>query len=86
VALATRPTAAVGLDLSLTYVLFRFATVWLVGIQGLKRPLWKLMPLVIVWDALAFCLWIASFLRNTVRWRGGDYYIRDGNLVPATTR
>jgi len=86
IALAAHPTPAIALDLVLAYVLFRFLTVWLVGIWGLKRPLWKLIPLVLVWDVLAFCLWIASFLRNTVRWRGGEYYIRDGNLVPATTR
>jgi hypothetical protein len=28
-------------------------------------------------------LWAASFLRNTIRWRGGSYYIRNGELVPA---
>jgi ceramide glucosyltransferase len=86
VALAAHPSPAAALDLVLAYVLFRLVTVWLVGIWGLKRPLWKLMPLVLVWDVFAFCLWIASFARNTVRWRGGEYYIRDGNLVPATSR
>ncbi len=85
-ALLARPTPAVALALILTYFAFRLATVWLVGIWGLKRPVWKLMPLVVVWDVLAISLWIASFGKNTVRWRGGDYYIRDGNLVPATTR
>jgi ceramide glucosyltransferase len=86
VALVVHPTSTAALALVLTYLAFRLATVWLVGIWGLKRPLWKLMPLVLVWDVLAFCLWIASFGQNTVRWRGGDYYIRDGNLVPATPR
>lgn len=86
VALAAHPTPAGALGLVLAYLLFRLVTVWLVGIWGLKRPIWSLMPLVIVWDVLAFCLWVASFARNTVRWRGGEYYIRDGNLVPATTR
>jgi ceramide glucosyltransferase len=86
VALAAHPSSAVMLSLFLAYASFRLVTVWLVGIRGLKRPLWKLMPLVFVWDLLAFCLWTASFARNTVRWRGGDYYIRDGNLIPATTR
>ncbi len=86
VALAAHPTPAGALGLVLAYSLFRLVTVWLVGIWGLKRPIWRLMPLVIVWDVLAFCLWVASFARNTVRWRGGEYYIRDGNLVPATTR
>lgn len=86
VALAARPAWTTALRLFTAYLAFRLATVWLVGIRGLRRPLWKVMPLVVVWDALAFCLWLASFGRNTVRWRGGDYYIRDGNLIPATTR
>jgi hypothetical protein len=42
------------------------------------------MPLVVLWDALAFGMWVASFWKNTIRWRGGDYYIRNGMLVPAT--
>ncbi|MFL6416894.1 MAG: glycosyltransferase [Bryobacteraceae bacterium] len=86
VALAAHPTRIVTFALVLTYLALRLATLWLVGVWGLKRALWKSMPLVVVWDLLAFCLWTASFVRNTVRWRGGDYYIRDGNLVPVTTR
>ncbi len=86
VALAAHPGWRTAFALFSTYLTFRLATVWLVGIQGLHRPLWRLMPLVVLWDCVAFCLWIASFARNTVRWRGGDYYIRDGNLIPATTR
>ncbi len=86
VGVAAHPTLTTAAILVLTYLVLRLGTIWLVGIRGLRRPLWKLMPLVIVWDLLGFCLWLASFARNTVRWRGGDYYIRDGNLVPATSR
>jgi ceramide glucosyltransferase len=86
VALAARPSLESAAILLLTYLAFRLGTIWLVGIRGLRRPVWKLMPLVVVWDLLAFCLWLASFGIKTVRWRGGDYYIRDGNLVPATSR
>jgi ceramide glucosyltransferase len=85
-ALAARPSLKGAAILLATYLAFRLAIIWIVGIRGLGRPLWKWMPLVVVWDLLAFCLWVASFGRNTVRWRGGDYYIRDGNLVPATSR
>jgi ceramide glucosyltransferase len=42
------------------------------------------MPLIAVWDALAFAIWVASFLRRSIRWRGADYYIREGVLVPAS--
>lgn len=86
VALAIRPGMNAAAMLLLTYLAFRLGTIWLVGIRGLRRPLWTFMPLVVVWDVLAFCLWLASFARNTVRWRGGEYYIRDGNLLPATSR
>jgi hypothetical protein len=33
---------------------------------------------------VAFAIWLASFARRSVRWRGSDYYIRDGILVPVT--
>jgi hypothetical protein len=42
------------------------------------------MALIPVWDAVAFAIWLTSFGRNTIRWRGADYYIQDGRLVPAT--
>jgi ceramide glucosyltransferase len=66
------------------YLFFRFAMLWKIGISGLKQTqLWTKFPLVVAWDAFAFGLWSASFLRNTIRWRGGSYYIRNGELVPA---
>jgi hypothetical protein len=30
-------------------------------------------------------LWLTSFTRNSIRWRDGDYYIRDGKLVPVAS-
>ena len=59
---------------------------WVVGVWALHQPgLWKKMPLIPVWDAVAFCIWLTSFLRKSVRWRGYDYYIRDGELVAASS-
>ena len=40
------------------------------------------MPLIPLWDAVAFGIWLTSFSRNSIRWRGADYHIRDGRLVP----
>ena len=34
-------------------------------------------------NLVAFAIWLTSFGRNSIRWRGADYYIRDGRLVPA---
>jgi hypothetical protein len=28
-------------------------------------------------------MWIASFARRTIRWRGVDYFLREGRLVAA---
>ena len=42
------------------------------------------MPLLPIWDALAFFIWLISFGRKSIRWRDQEYFIRDGQLVPAT--
>jgi hypothetical protein len=56
---------------------------WTIGVHGLRQPhVWKEMPLIPVWDAVAFCIWLASFARSSIRWRGADYWIREGELVP----
>jgi ceramide glucosyltransferase len=67
-----------------TYALLRVAMTWLVGGWGLKQAgVWKKMPLIVVWDATAFVIWLVSFGRKTIRWRGIDYLVREGKLVPA---
>jgi len=83
-AIAVHPTAAVAFGYLGTYFALRCAITWLIGAHGMKRPAqWKHLPLIAVWDALAFAIWVASFLRRSIRWRGADYYIREGVLVPA---
>jgi ceramide glucosyltransferase len=65
------------------YLLLRVAMTWVIGVHGLKRSvLWGKIPLVVAWDALAAAMWLVSFVRSSIRWRGGEYYIRDGMLVP----
>jgi ceramide glucosyltransferase len=65
------------------YLALRIAMTWVIGIHGLRqRVLWKELPLIPVWDAVAFAIWLTSFTRNSIRWRGTDYYIREGKLVP----
>jgi len=65
------------------YVVLRFLMVWTVGIWGLKDPVlrrrWWLVP---VRDALAFFLWVASFASNRINWRGTQFYLQDGRMVP----
>jgi ceramide glucosyltransferase len=84
-AIAIHPTAAVAAAYLGAYIFLRLAMTWLIGVRGLgDRALWKKLWLITVWDALAFFLWLLSFVRSSIRWRGGEYYIRDGQLVPVT--
>jgi ceramide glucosyltransferase len=85
-AVAVHPKAAVVLAYLGTYALLRSAITWMIGIDGLKHSgLWVRMPLIVVWDAVAFAVWLASFTKNSIRWRNKDYYIRDGTLVPVVS-
>jgi ceramide glucosyltransferase len=82
-AIAIHPSAGVALGYLGTYLTLRLAMTWTVGIWGLKQnSLWKKLGLIPAWDALAFLIWLTSFARNSIRWRDGEYYIRDGRLVP----
>ncbi|MFY9841631.1 MAG: glycosyltransferase [Terriglobales bacterium] len=84
-AVAIHPSVAVALGYVGTYLGLRFAMTWIVGIWGLKQnALWTKLWLIPLWDAMAFMIWLTSFGRNSIRWRDGEYYIRDGALVPVT--
>ncbi len=83
-AVAIHPSLAVALGYLGGYFAIRMLLTWIIGIHGLhQKGLWKQMPLIPIWDAVAFAIWLTSFGRNSIRWRGADYYIRDGRLVPA---
>jgi ceramide glucosyltransferase len=85
-AIAIHPSLGVVLGYLGTYVGLRVAMTSMIGMWGLRqRGLWKKMFLIVVWDTTAFLIWLASFLRRTIRWRQVKYYIRDGMLVPATS-
>lgn len=85
VAISVHPSAAVAVTYLAVYLALRTAMTWIIGIYGLRQEnVWKQMLLIPAWDAVAFAIWITSFGRNSIRWRGADYYIRDGRLVPAS--
>jgi ceramide glucosyltransferase len=85
-ALAIRPTLGVALGYLGAYLGLRLAMTWLIGVRGLRdQKLWGKMWLLPVWDVMAFFIWLVSFGRNSFRWRGGEYYIRHGQLVPVNT-
>jgi ceramide glucosyltransferase len=85
-ALLVSPTWIVALCFLGTYLLMRFGMAVLVGISGMKRTrILSMLWLVPFWDALAFVLWLHSFISNTIRWRQRDYRIQEGILVPVST-
>jgi ceramide glucosyltransferase len=85
-AIATHPSAGVALGYLGTYFAFRVAITWLLGVWGMKqRGLGRKMVLIPLWDAMAFIIWLISFGRRTIRWRGIDYFIRKGMLVPVAS-
>jgi ceramide glucosyltransferase len=85
-AVAMTHPAGIGLTYFGAYLGFRVAMTWLVGVWGLQQSgLWKKMPLIVVWDATAFVIWLLTFGRNSIRWRDVDYRIREGMLVPAAS-
>jgi len=84
-AFAIHPTVAVGCGYLGTYLGLRLAMTWLIGAWGLRdQTLRGRMWLLPVWDAMAFLLWLASFGKNSFQWRGGEYRLRNGQLVPGT--
>jgi ceramide glucosyltransferase len=82
-AVAVHPTMNVAVAYFGTYLMLRVLMTWSIGTWGLKRHgLWGKMPLLVLWDAIALGLWLFSFARHTIRWRGSDYHIRNGQLLP----
>jgi ceramide glucosyltransferase len=66
------------------YVVLRLAVAWQVGVVGLqdaalKRRLWW-FP---VRDAFGLMVWVTSFFKRRIIWRGSPYYVRNQRLVPA---
>ena len=85
IAIAIHPTAPVACAYLGTYLAFRVVMTWMVGVWGMRQSgVWKKIPLIPLWDAMAFAIWLVSFGRRTIRWRGVDYYIREGKLVSVT--
>lgn len=81
-AISLQPSLEVAIGYFGAYLVLRSAMTGMVGMWGLKQKTLRKLWLIPVWDAIALSIWLTSFLRNTIRWRDGEYYIRDGKLVP----
>ncbi len=85
-AVAVHPTLAIGVAYLGGYLAMRIGITWLIGVRTMKQPgIWKRIPLIPLWDALAFGIWLVSFTRRTIRWRGVDYRLQDGRLIAAAS-
>ncbi len=85
-AIALRPSFLAACVWLGSYLALRIGMMWTIGMHGLKRnQLWRQMPLIPLWDALAFLIWVVSFFRTSLRWRDGQYHIRNGELVPVAS-
>jgi ceramide glucosyltransferase len=85
-AIAVHPSPLVAIGYLTPYFALRVAMTWEIGAWGLKqRGVWRKMWLIGLWDAVGFLIWLASFSRDSIRWRDADYRIRDGMLVPVVS-
>jgi ceramide glucosyltransferase len=83
-AVVVHPGPGVAVGYLGTYLALRCAMTWTIGSWGLKqRVSWQKYALIPLWDAMASLIWLVSFTRTTIMWRGHKYFIRDGQLVPA---
>ncbi|HVO64312.1 MAG TPA: glycosyltransferase, partial [Terriglobales bacterium] len=83
-AMVLAPTPLVAGGFLAAYLGLRAAMTLQIASWGLKQPLpLRSLAFIPFWDAMAFVIWLVSFTRSTIRWRHRDYYIRDGELMPA---
>jgi ceramide glucosyltransferase len=67
----------------LGYLILRVAITWIVGSWGLgDRQLAKIISLVPVRDAISFFVWLAGFFAEKIVWRGLEYRLHEGQLIP----
>ena len=85
-AVLAAPSASVALIYVLAYLTLRCAVYLTVGKWGLRDSVvchrWWLAPLR---DAATFAVWIASFFSNKIVWRGLEFRVKKGILIPLAT-
>lgn len=82
-AMLAAPTATIAWLYGLTYLVLRLAVYFVVGSWGLRDEVvprkWWLIPFR---DAATSIVWLASFFSNRISWRGLDFRVQKGLLVP----
>ena len=65
------------------YLILRVGLAWLTGVWGLgDRKLSKILWLVPVRDAISFVVWVSGFFSDRITWRGLEYHVQKGRLIP----
>lgn len=81
------PSAAIAAGYFGAYLTLRLIMAWSVAkwalgdVRIVKK--WWLLPMR---DALAFPVWLAGLFLNRIHWRGREFVVHDGRLIPVTTR
>ena len=82
-AAAVSPSTMLALLYVSTYVVLRGAVYLTLGVWGLKDPVvrraWWLAPLR---DAANFGVWLVSFFSDRIYWRGLEFQVKKGLLIP----
>jgi ceramide glucosyltransferase len=82
-AVAMAPSQAVAEFYILAYLFLRYSVYGVIGIWALNDPVarrwWVLAPLR---DAIHFGVWVASFFSNKICWRGLEFQVKRGLLIP----
>ena len=79
------PSAGIAAAYPIAYLALRLGLTWTIGAWGLDDPVTrKGLWLVPLRDAINFAVWIAGFFSNKIRWRGIEYRVKRGLLIPAT--
>jgi ceramide glucosyltransferase len=77
------PSTSLAAFYVLAYLGLRFAVYLTVGAWGLQdnvvRRNWWVSP---VRDAINFAVWVASFFSNQICWRGVEFQVKKGLLIP----
>jgi ceramide glucosyltransferase len=64
------------------YIILRRLSAWRTGVVGMKDAnLRDKMELLLLRDAFAFVVWVASFFPRRIFWRGQQFQVQDKRLV-----
>jgi len=84
-AAALSHSAAAAMAWISAYFISRLAMGWVVGVWGMKDSVVRknlyLLPLR---DFISFFIWAASFVSDRISWRGADFTLENGRLVPVS--